>query len=152
MINNLYYFNNIALTGKRVPLPTDSTERLLFFYDNVYFRFTVKHIPEFIDSVSGRLYLTSYRLIYIPAMENAFHSFFVPINKIFAVESETFLECLCDNNYVGMICLNFKSFQDRLFYQEIRKRVEETVMEIDSAFIEDDEEELPYYSDVCDIE
>lgn len=152
MLTSLYYFNSIAVSNKDVPLPANDAEHIRLFCDNVYFRFATKHRPEFVASTTGRFYLSNLRIIYIPASKTAFQSFFVPLNKVFAVESESYLECLCENKYVAVINLNFKSYQNKLFYREIRECIDCVAMEVDPTYIEEEDGDLPYYSDLCDID
>lgn len=150
MLNGLYYFNNTAVSKKGIPLPTDDTENVIFVCNNVYFRFSAKNSSRSVYSASGNLYLTTQRIVYIPSSKEQFSSFFIPLNKVFDVESDSFLECLCENKYVGVIELNLKSYQSSTLFAQIKKAVDEVVLDVDPTFIADEEGELPYYTDILD--
>lgn len=150
MLGGLYYFSSTAVSEQGVPLPIDDTENVLFLCDNVYFRFSAKHSARSAQSPSGRLYLTTHRIVYIPSSKEHFSSFFVPLNKIFDVEPGSILECLCENKYIGVIELNLKSYQSGALFAQIKEAVDRVVLDVDPAFIADDDDEVPYYTDIVD--
>lgn len=150
MLSELYYFNSTAITAKDVPLPLSPTESVIFYVENVFFAFKSKQTRERVESAKGRFFLTTLRVVYIPESKLVFSSFFVPLNKLFAVENNNTIECLCENSYIGVISINFKSWQNEYYYSEIKKTVEGTVMDVDELMMEGSVESLPYYSDLCD--
>ena len=149
MIKDLLYFDSCAISSKKIPLPFDENEEIKIFYSDVYFRFESKDSRESLSSLSGSLYLTTYRVIYISNDYNTtFKSFFVPLNKIFSVESDYYIECLCEHSYVGTIYLSFKNNYNKTFFEELVLLLEKIALEIDPSYLETEKDDELYYSDI----
>lgn len=152
LADELYFFNNTAMSESKIPLPLSKSERIIFYVNRAYFRFSKKHCLESIESTEGRFYLTTMRVIYIPDSTATFHSFFVPLSKIFKLSHNSYFECLCDNKYISTVNFDFKSLQKDFFVSKLRNAIETVPMNIDLEFAnEENSEKIPYYSDLCDI-
>lgn len=147
MLKTLKFFDRTALSILKIPLPLNSNERIMFFCDNVYFRFKTKQSSEIMESFSGKFYLTTLRIVYVPDRHLSFTTFHIPLTKLFLVESDSYLECLCENSYIGLIFVNFRSKNKNLYFSEIDKAIKRVEMDVDSILIEDDPDTLPYYSE-----
>jgi len=141
----LHYFNSVALSDKNIPLPIDDSEEILYFGENLYFRFLTKGQQQAIESLEGTIYLTSYRIIYIPTRA-AFSSFYVPLNKIFTVQNNNYIECHCENNCMGFIYLNFRDWQNKIFFNLLASHTTNITVDIDADSLEDNN--AVFYSDI----
>lgn len=85
-------FNSCLFTVNHVPLPLSDEEKLLYHAKNVKFYIkvgeggilsTYRHVSN-----SGSLFVTNFRLVYIPLVcKTSFCSFFAPSNSVLDIES-----------------------------------------------------------------
>lgn len=143
MLKDIFFFNSTALSKSRVPLPVDSTERMVMTIQNSGFEFESTGSQELATCRRGTIFLTSLRLVYVPIVPEDFCSFFVPVRRMFSVGNGR-VECMCDDNSTGWAYFHFESSPKLLLYEELRKLLSATTMEA----IEDSEEDLPYYCEV----
>lgn len=152
MLFKSQHLDHTALSNNGVPLPACETESVLLFCADVYFRFSIKQVQGFVSSPRGAFYLTTLRLIYVPAEASTFQSFSMPLTQISTVNAGAGITCRSDAKRAGSIVLNFKSPHSDLYYAEIAKAVRAAGRAHLPDSDREDSNTLPYYSDICDIE
>lgn len=143
MLKDIFFFDSTALSEGRIPLPADSTEKVVMAIQDSSLEFESTGSQELISCKAGTTFLTTLRLVYVPSVGGDFQSFFVPLRRIFSAEDGR-IECMCNDNSVGFVYLYFQSSPRTLLYEEIRRLLRTTTMEM----IEDNEEDLPYYCEI----
>lgn len=94
------FFNNCIFTDKQVPLPISDDEKILLFYEDVKFYCSIGSgtlIGTIVHKCStGKLFLTNYRLVYLPLMEasnslgESFSSFHCSLDMVKEIEQGVF--------------------------------------------------------------
>ena len=145
-------FDSTALSNTRVPLPLSKEEHVLLFCDDVYFRFFSSAPYRAIECLSGRVFLTSERVVFVPSCcEAPFKSFFAPLKRVLIVDSEISFDFLCESSFVATVGLNFRSWSPGLFFETLNKALKDVVVELDPEWIAEDEP-IPLYSELVDTD
>jgi len=144
MLKKLYFFDSVV-TSNDVPLPLSTKETIILSCKNVGFGFYNKNSFQFASIQDGTVFLTNMRFIFIPKSKQNFQSFFTPLNMVFSIKKDC-IECMCDDNSIGSVCLIFNDGSQDLFNSEFKKALSSVTIKTP----EDNEDSVPFYCEIAE--
>ncbi|ELQ75584.1 hypothetical protein THOM_1447 [Trachipleistophora hominis] len=144
------FFNKTIFTEHNVPLPCSDDERIHFYNENTKFHTSIgsgelNNTLKY-SSPTGKLFLTSYRIVYRPAEINEyFSSFHCGLNSIISVFDDHF-QFNIDDVFLSSVYISFIDTQKQVFYGLLKELLSRDTVDSD---YDENTADLPYY---CDIE
>lgn len=144
------FFNKTVFTEHGVPLPCSDDERIYFYNENAKFHTSIGtgELDNTLKyaSPTGRLFLTSYRIVYRPAdVSEYFSSFHCGLNVIICVFDDHF-QFNIEDSFLSNVFISFNDTHKQMFYSLLKYMLSTGVIGREH---DENIADLPYY---CDIE